>query len=54
LVASARAAGYKRVVTDHPDLADKVEEDGIEFLSSEAWLFEQTLPPPPPPGANKS
>ncbi|HJK91058.1 MAG TPA: hypothetical protein RMH85_25945 [Polyangiaceae bacterium LLY-WYZ-15_(1-7)] len=48
LVAAAKAAGLKRVVTDHPDLADKDEVDGIEFLSSEAWLVEVTTPPPPP------
>jgi predicted esterase len=55
LVASAKAAKLKRVVTDHPDLADKTEVDGIQFLSSEAWLVEQTTPPPPPPpGAKKS
>ena len=49
LVASAKAAGLKRVVTDHPDLADKTEVDGIQFLSTDAWLVEQTTPPPPPP-----
>ena len=49
LVASAKAVGCTRVVTDHPDLADKTESDGIEFLSTEAWLIEQTTPPPPPP-----
>ena len=48
LVAAAKAASLRRVVTDHPDLADKTEVDGIEFLSSEAWLVEQTTPPPPP------
>lgn len=54
LVASAKAAGYKRVVTDHPDLADKSEVEGISFVSSDAWLIEQTTPPPPPPpGAKK-
>lgn len=53
LVASAKAAGLKRVVTDHPDLADKTEVDGIAFLSSEAWLVEQTTPPPPPPPKKK-
>ena len=53
LVASAKAAGVKRVVTDHPDLADKTEVDGIEFLSSDAWMIEQTTPPPPPPPAKK-
>jgi hypothetical protein len=49
LVASAKAAGVKRVVTDHPDLADKTEVEGIEFLSSDAWMIEQQTPPPPPP-----
>lgn len=48
LVAAAKAASLARVVTDHPDLADKTEVDGIEFLSTEAWLVEQTTPPPPP------
>ncbi len=48
LVAAAKAASLDRVVTDHPDLADKTEVDGIEFLSTEAWLVEQTTPPPPP------
>lgn len=50
LVAGAKQAGVTRVVTDHPDLADKDEVDGVEFLSSEAWLIEQTTPPPPPAG----
>jgi len=49
LVATAKAAGLKRVVTDHPDLADQTERDGVEFLSSDAWLVEVTTPPPPPP-----
>jgi len=53
LVASAKAAKLKRVVTDHPDLADKTEVDGVAFLSSEAWLVEQTTPPPPPPPKKK-
>lgn len=53
LVASAKAVGYKRVVTDHPDLADKTEVDGILFVSSDAWLVEQTTPPPPPPPKKK-
>lgn len=51
LVASAKATGYKRVVTDHPDLADKAEVDGVFFLSSDAWLLEAQMPPPPPPKA---
>ncbi|HEY8431444.1 MAG TPA: hypothetical protein VIL20_23850 [Sandaracinaceae bacterium] len=49
LVASAKATGAKRVITDHPDLADQTEVDGIEFLSSDAWMIEQQTPPPPPP-----
>lgn len=53
LVASAKAAGVKRVMTDHPDLADKTEVDGIQFLSTEAWLLEATTPPPPPPPKKK-
>lgn len=54
LVASAKATGAERVITDHPDLADTTEVDGIQFVSSEAWLVEQTTPPPPPPMAKKS
>jgi hypothetical protein len=53
LVASAKATGYKRVITDHPDLADKTEADGIAFISTDAWLVEQTTPPPPPPMKKK-
>ncbi len=49
LVAAAKAAGVERVITDHPDLADKDEIDGVEFLSSDAWMIEQQTPPPPPP-----
>lgn len=48
LAATAKAAEAKRVITDHPDLADTKEVDGIEFLSSDAWLVEVTTPPPPP------
>lgn len=51
LVASARAAGVSRVVTDHPDLLKLENSRGVEFLSTEAWLVEVTTPPPPPPGA---
>jgi hypothetical protein len=50
LVASARAAGVSRVVTDHPDLLKLEDSRGVEFLSTEAWLVEVTTPPPPPPG----
>lgn len=53
LVASAKAAGVKRVVTDHPDLADKTEVEGVEFLSTDAWMIEQQTPPPPPPPSKK-
>jgi hypothetical protein len=53
LLASAKACGLARVMTDHPDLADKTEVDGVQFLSSEAWLLEQTTPPPPPPPKSK-
>ena len=48
LVAAAKAAGLTRVVTDHPDLADVAEAEGVVFLSSDAWLVEMTTPPPPP------
>ncbi len=48
LAAAAKAAGVSRVITDHPDLIE-MEIPGVEFISSEAWLFEQKIPPPPPP-----
>lgn len=48
LVASAKAAGAQRVVTDHPDLLQRESSDGIEFISTEAWLLEATTPPPVP------
>jgi hypothetical protein len=48
LVAAAKAAAGKRVITDHPDLVDK-ESEGVEFISTEAWLVERTMPPPMPP-----
>ncbi len=54
LAAAAKAAGAKRVVTDHPDLLAKERLDGIEFISSEAWLLESAMPPPPPPPKAKS
>ena len=53
LAATAKAAGVTRVITDHPDLADQEEVDGVEFMSSDAWLVEQTTPPPPPPPPKK-
>jgi hypothetical protein len=48
LVASAKAAGVERVVTDHPDLLREDSADGIEFVSTESWLLEVTTPPPVP------
>ncbi|HEX2676277.1 MAG TPA: hypothetical protein VHM19_06545 [Polyangiales bacterium] len=48
LVAAAKAAGAKRVVTDHPDLLQMESSDGIDFVPTEAWLVEVTTPPPPP------
>lgn len=48
LVATAKAAGVLRVVTDHPDLLRLESSDGVEFISTEAWLFETTTPPPLP------
>ena len=46
LVAGARAAGAKRVITDHPDLLQRESSNGVEFISTEAWLLEATTPPP--------
>lgn len=48
LIAAAKKAGVKRVVTDHPDLLALETADGVEFMSSEAWLLEAATPPPPP------
>ena len=48
MVASARAAGVQRVVTDHPDLLQKESSQGIDFISTETWLLEATTPPPLP------
>ena len=48
LVAAAKGAGVRRVVTDHPDLLQIESSQGIEFMSSEAWLLEAGTPPPPP------
>ncbi len=50
LVALARAAGLGRVLTDHPDLLASRRVEGVEFVSSDKWLVEQTAPPPPPSG----
>jgi hypothetical protein len=49
LVAAAKAAGVKRVITDHPDLLEKSSSGEIEFVSTDGWVIERTLPPPPPP-----
>jgi hypothetical protein len=48
LVASAKAAGAARVVTDHPDLLKVESSSGVEFISTENWLLEATTPPPVP------
>jgi hypothetical protein len=48
LVALAKAAGVRRVLTDHPDLLASKSIQGVEFVSSHRWLGEQTTPPPPP------
>ena len=48
LVALAKVAGAKRVITDHPDLLAQRTSAGVSFVSSEAWLQEQPSPPPPP------
>jgi len=48
LVAAAKAAGAERVVTDHPDLLEKSVVDDVEFISTEGWLLERSLPPPTP------
>jgi hypothetical protein len=48
LVSAAKAAKAARVVTDHPDLLALESSGGVDFISSEAWLFEATTPPPVP------
>lgn len=48
LVAAAKRADAKRVVTDHPDLLEKEEVEGVEFVSTESYLLELTTPPPAP------
>lgn len=53
LTAAAKAAKVKRVITDHPDLL-AAENAGVEFISTEAWLLEQAMPPPPPGKKAKS
>lgn len=49
LVGIAKNNGVKRVVTDHPDLLAREMSNGVEFVSTEAWLLEVTTPPPVPP-----
>ncbi len=48
LVALAKAANVKCVVTDHPDFEELDTFDGVTFVTTEAWLLEQSMPPPPP------
>ncbi|MDH5491919.1 MAG: hypothetical protein OEY14_08190 [Myxococcales bacterium] len=48
LICAAKAAGVERIVTDHPDLVELDEAEGIEFMTTDGWLVEQTLPPPLP------
>jgi hypothetical protein len=48
LVSAAKASKASRVVTDHPDLLALESSDGVDFISSEAWLLEVTTPPPVP------
>lgn len=49
LVALAKAAEVNRVITDHPDLVDFDEPvDGIEFVTTDTWVVERSIPPPPP------
>jgi len=48
LVALAKAAGVRRVLTDHPDLLASKSVQEVEFVSSDNWLGEQVTPPPPP------
>jgi 23S rRNA U2552 (ribose-2'-O)-methylase RlmE/FtsJ len=49
LVAAARKMNASRVITDHPDLLEREAADGVEFISTEAFLLELSMPPPPPP-----
>jgi hypothetical protein len=48
LIAAAKSANAQRVITDHPDLLDKESAEGVEFVSTEAFLLELTTPPPAP------
>ena len=47
LISAAQKVRANRVITDHPDLLDR-EGGDVEFISTEAWLVEQAMPPPPP------
>lgn len=53
LVAAAKRVGVTRVVTDHPDLLEKEQSGGVEFVSSDAFLIELITPPPAPPVPKK-
>ena len=48
LIATARKAKVSTVVTDHPDLLELNDQEGVLFVSTESWLLETTTPPPPP------
>jgi len=48
LIAAAKKLNARRVITDHPDLLERDVSDGVEFVSTEAFLLELTMPPPPP------
>ncbi|MBN1653266.1 MAG: hypothetical protein JXA30_05760 [Deltaproteobacteria bacterium] len=54
LVAAAKTAGVSRVLTDHPDLLGQGTVDGVEFLSTDTWLVELSIPPPVPPAKAKT
>lgn len=49
LVAAAKAANVRIVVTDHPDMLELGSKDDVEFISTENWLVELSIPPPIPP-----
>jgi hypothetical protein len=48
LVAAAKVAGVRLVITDHPDLLALGSKDDVQFLSTENWLVELSIPPPVP------
>jgi hypothetical protein len=48
LIATAKKVNARRVITDHPDLLERETKDGVEFISTEAFLVELAMPPPPP------